>query len=130
MHRKLLAPIAILAIFTPASALARPASTGWYTEGGLGAVAYLPPAAEDAAVGPALDLRIGRDLASWFSIGVALAASSHEATIPAPPEGEWFQLYRLGADVRLGGRIDRVALFVEGGLGAAIISSNILGKVY
>jgi len=112
-------------------ASARPASTGWYAEGGLGAVAYLPAAdaADSAAIGPAIDVRIGRDLASWFSIGIDLAASSHEATVPAPPDGEWFQLYRGGADVRLGGRLDRVAFFLEGGLGAAIISSNILGKV-
>lgn len=112
-------------------ASARPASTGWYAEGGVGAVAYLPAAdaADSAAVGPAIDVRIGRDLASWVSIGIDVAASSHEATVPAPPDGEWFQLYRGGADIRLGGRLDRIAFFLEGGVGAAIISSNILGKV-
>ncbi|MBA3540925.1 MAG: hypothetical protein H0T79_15035, partial [Deltaproteobacteria bacterium] len=119
--------LTLLAI--PEVGLARPASSGWFAEGGLGAVGYLPSAAQHAAVGPSLDLRIGRDLFSWLSFGISLAASSHEATVPAPPVGEWFQLYRGGADVRLGGRIDRVALFVEGGLGGAVISSNVLGKV-
>ncbi len=108
---------------------ARPASTGWYAEGGLGAVSYLPSAAQYAAVGPAMELRVGRDLFSWFSVGIDLAASSHEATVPAPPSGEWFQLYRGGADVRIGGRFDRIAVFLEGGAGAAMISSNVLGKV-
>jgi len=110
-------------------AQARPASSGWYAEGGLGAVAFLPAHADDAQPGPSLNVRIGRDLFSWLSIGVSLAASSHEATVPAPPEGEWFQLYRGGGDIRLGGRFDRIAVFLEGGLGLSLISSNILGKV-
>ena len=108
---------------------ARPASSGWYAEGGLGAVAFLPKHADDAAVGPTIDVRIGRDLFSWLSLGISLAASSHEATVDPPPEGEWFQLYRGGGDLRIGGRFDRVALFIEGGVGVAIISSNILDKV-
>ena len=111
------------------TAAARPAATGWFAEGGLGAVAFLPKASRDADVGPALDIRIGRDLLAWLSVGISLAASSHQATVPPPPEGEWFQLYRGGGDVRLGGRLDRLAGFVEGGAGIAMISSNILGKV-
>jgi hypothetical protein len=108
---------------------ARPASTGWFAEGGLGAVAFLPKASSDAAPGPALDLRVGRDLFSWLSIGVTLAASSHEATVPPPPEGEWFQLYRGGGDARLTFAFDSLAVVVEGGAGLAMISSNVLGKV-
>ena len=110
-------------------AAARPASTGWFAEGGLGAVAFLPKASKDASLGPALDVRIGRDLFSWLSIGITLAASSHEATVPPPPEGEWFQIYRGAGDARLGIRLDRFALFAEGSAGAAMISTNVLGKV-
>jgi hypothetical protein len=111
------------------TAEARPASTGFFAEGGLGAVTFLPDAASDAATGPAMTLRVGRDVFSFLSIGVYLAASSHEATLPPPPEGQFFQLYRGGADARLGGRLDRIALFVEGGLGGSLISSNVLEKV-
>ncbi len=113
----------------PAAAEARPASTGWYTEGGIGAVAFLPGASSAAEIGPAFNLRVGRDLFSWLSVGIDLAASSHEATVPPPPDGEWFQLYRGAGDLRIGGRLDRIALFVEGGAGIAMISSNVLGKV-
>lgn len=111
------------------TANARPASTGFFAEGGLGAVVFLPPDGQDAAVGPGMQLRIGRDLFSWVSIGVYLAVSSHEATVPAPPEGEWFQLYRGGGDLRLGGRAGSVAFFVEGGLGGSLLSSNVLERV-
>jgi hypothetical protein len=108
---------------------ARPAATGWFAEGGLGAVAFLPRASSDAKPGPSLEIRIGRDLFSWLSLGITLAASSHEATVPPPPEGEWFQLYRGSGDARLGRRFDRLALFADGGAGVAMISSNVLGKV-
>jgi len=122
--------VTIVALLLAASTVdARPASNGWYAEGGLGAVAFLPKHADDGAVGPALGVRIGRDLFSWLSLGISLAASSHEATVDPPPEGEWFQLYRGGGDLRIGGRFDRIALFIEGGVGIAIISSNILDKV-
>jgi len=107
----------------------RTAASGFFTEAGLGAVTYLGKAANDAAIGPALQIRIGYDLFSWFSVGIFAAASSHEATVPPPPDGEWFQLYRGGADGRLGGRIERIAFFVEGGAGLAMISSNVLQSV-
>ena len=125
-----LAALAALALAAAdaAPAAARPASSGWFAEGGIGAVAFLPGASDDAAIGPVFHLRVGRDLFSWLSIGIALSASSHEATVPPPPEGEWFQLYRGLGDARISVLFDRVAVFAEGGAGAAMISSNILGK--
>ena len=107
----------------------RAASTGFFAEGGLGAVAFLPKVSTDAAVGPDLTLRIGRDLFSWLSLGIFAAASTHEATTPPPPEGQYFQLYRAGVDGRLGTRFNTIAIFVEGGAGAAMMSSNVLESV-
>ncbi len=120
--------VAVLAL-TSATASARPASTGWYAEGSLGAVKFLPSASADAALGPSIDLRLGRDLFSWLSIGIMASASNHEATVPPPPDGQYFQLYRGGAELRITGRFDRLALYAEGSAGAAAISSNVLGKV-
>ena len=120
--------VAVVAMLA-GTAQARPASTGFFAEGGLGAVEFLPKTANDAALGPGMTIRIGRDLFSWFSIGGYAAASSHEATVPPPPEGEWFQLYRFGGDGRLSGRFDSVSAFVEGGVGLSMISSNVLEKV-
>ena len=111
------------------TAAARPSSVGWFAEGGLGAVKFLSRASASADLGPTVDVRIGRDVFSWLSVGVSLAASSHEATVPPPPEGEWFQLYRGCGDARLEAAFDRVAVFAEGGAGIAMISSNVLGKV-
>jgi len=123
------AALAAVVLAAPAAADARPASRGIFTEAGLGATGFIGPHQADAAVGPAIALRGGYDLFSWFSVGVHLAASSHEATVPPPPEGEWFQLYRAQADGRLGFRVDELAFFAEGGLGIGYISSNVLGKV-
>jgi hypothetical protein len=125
--RSSLLAIATLAALGGAAA-ARPASKGWFAEGGLGAVGFLPGASDDAAVGPVVEVRMGLDLFRWLSLGVSLAASSHEATVPPPPDGEWFQLYRGAGDLRIGGRFDSIAVFVEGGAGLAMISSNVLGK--
>jgi hypothetical protein len=107
----------------------RTASTGFFAEGGLGAVTYLPKTSKDAAIGPELTFRIGRDIFSFFSLGLYVAASTHEATVPPPPTGQFFQLYRGGADGRLGGRVERIAFFLEGGAGVAMISSNVLESV-
>ena len=110
-------------------AQARPAATGFFAEGGLGVTDFLAKTASDADAGPVLTLRVGHDLFSWLSLGGYVSASTHEATVPPPPQGQWFQLYRGGADARLGGRFDRIAVFAEGGIGVSMISTNILDKV-
>lgn len=107
----------------------RPAAKGFYAEAGMGATGHLGAARGWSTIGPTVGLRLGYDLFSWLSLGLATSAASHEATVPAPPVGEWYQLYQARADARLGVRIDAVALFAEGGAGAAYISSNVLGKV-
>lgn len=107
----------------------RIAAKGFFSEAGIGAAGYLGAARGYSAIGPSFAVRVGYDLFSWFSVGVQVAASSHEATVPPPPESEWYQLYRGFGDGRLGARIGRIAFFAEGGAGVAYISSNVLQKV-
>ena len=124
-----LASLGGLAAVTARPATARPASRGFYADVGLGATGLLGDARHDAAIGPVLALRVGEDLTSWASVGVAVSASSHEATVPPPPEGEWLQLYQARVELRLGGRAGAFAWFVDGGAGGAYVSSNLLEKV-
>jgi hypothetical protein len=129
--------LVLLAAFAAAPALAgvgdaradRPAAKGFFAEAGGGATGHLGTARNYSKIGPTVGLRLGYDLFSWFSVGIAAGAASHEATPPPPPEGEWYQLYQARADGRLTLRFDSVAVFAEGGAGAAYISSNVLGKV-
>lgn len=108
---------------------ARPASTGFFAEIGAGAAGFIGGATHDAAIGPTMAARIGYEPFSWLAVGVHLEGQNHEATVPAPPVGEWFQLYRGGVDARLTARVGGFAMFVEGGAGGAYISSNVLQKV-
>jgi hypothetical protein len=80
-------------------------------------------------MGPAIDIRAGYDVFSWLSVGGYLGASIHEATVPPPPVGEYYQLYHLGADLRLSYLFGRIGVFIDGRAGGSMISSNILEKV-
>ncbi len=120
---------ATLAMSTGVAHAERPASKGFYAEAGMGATGHLGAARSWSAIGATVELRVGYDLFSWLSLGIAAVTASHEATVPPPPEGEYYQLYQGRADARLGFRVDSLAFFAEGGAGAAYISSNVLGKV-
>lgn len=122
---------AALALGSVRSAQADPrvASSGFYTETGMGAALILPDAGDYVAVGPAVDLRVGYEPFSWLSLGGFLGASSHRANVPPPPKREYFQLYHAALDLRLGLLWGRIGLFVDGRLGGSLISSNVLEKV-
>jgi hypothetical protein len=130
LRRLALRTAVAVALLAPAAASAdRIASTGPYAELGLCASGFLGDAARHGAPGPTAAVRLCRDLLSFFSLGARLELISHEATVPPPPDGQYFQLYHLAAEARLGGRIGAVAPFVEGGVGLAMISTNVLAKV-
>lgn len=100
-----------------------------YAEAGIGARGYLAEASNHSAVGPSLSMHIGLDIFSWFSVGGRLEASSHEATVPAPPVGEYYQLYAGSAEGRISIAAGPIGLFADGSLGLALISTNVLEKV-
>jgi hypothetical protein len=112
-----------------AAAEPRHASTGFFSEAGAGPALFLLDAGSYSAMGPALDIRVGYDVLAWLSLGVHLGASIHEATVPPPPEREYYQLYHAGADLRLSRLFNRIGAFADARLGGSVISSNVLEKV-
>jgi hypothetical protein len=121
--------IGLIVLLASAVASARPASKGPYAEASLGASSFIGEAADYSKVGFAFDLRAGYDLFSWFSVGFDLGASTHEATVPPPPEGEYYQIYHANAEGRLSIKIRMFEVFANGGAGVGMISTNILDKV-
>jgi hypothetical protein len=114
-------PLLLLAL------LAAPAqAASLYSEADLGALIFLGDAGAHAEPGPVLGARLGLGMTSWLSLGACAAGSTHEAVVPTPSVGQYFQLYQTGIDLRVGGRIGHVGLFAEGGGGWAFFSTNIL----
>jgi hypothetical protein len=133
MRRAVIAPalvvVGALGLAAPAAAEPRAAASGPYAEASVGASGFLGDGGQYSRPGPAFGLRGGLDLFSWLSLGGRLELESHEADVPPPPEGEYFQLYLGAAEARLGARFGRFALFADGGLGLAFLSTNVLAKV-
>jgi len=121
--------LATLAAARPAAADPRAAATGPYAEASLGATSFIGSGSEYSRPGPAFALRAGLDVFSWLSLGGRLELESHQADVPPPPEGEYFQLYVAAAEARLGFQVGRFAVFADGGLGLAFLSTNVLAKV-
>jgi hypothetical protein len=76
-----------------------------------------------------MGLHLGLDIFSWFSVGGRLELSSHDARVPPPPDGEYFQLYEGSGEARISLRIGRFSVYGEAALGMAMISTNILESV-
>ena len=113
----------------PASAEPRPRASGFYAEADFGARGFLGQAADYSAMGPIASVHLGYDLFSWLSIGGQLSASTHEATVPPPPEGELYQLYGGGGEARISVPIGPMAIFADGAIGLSLISTDVLVKV-
>jgi hypothetical protein len=121
-----------LALALPALALLAPAAAraaDFYTEADLGALIFIGPGSENADPGPAFGGRIGLGIFSWLSIGGVVNASTHQAQVPGPSVGQYFQLYQTGGELRLKVRAGSFGFFAQGGAGYAFISTNILDAV-
>jgi hypothetical protein len=122
--------LALLALLAaPAGAEPRIAAKGPYAEASAGGAAFLGTGGQYSYPGPIFALRGGLDVFSWFSLGARVELESHQADVPPPPEGEYFQIYAGAADARISVPAGRVGLFAEGGLGLAMMSTNVLAKV-
>jgi hypothetical protein len=117
--------LALLVLALPAPALA----ADFYAEADLGARIFLGPGAEHADPGPGFGARMGVGVLSWLSIGAQASGSTHQAVVPGPTVGQYFQLYHTGADVRVRVRAGKVGFFAEGGGGWSWVSTNVLDIV-
>ncbi len=116
--------------FAIVALLAAPAhAASFFSEADLGAVVFLGDAGSHADPGPALGARLGIGFTSWFFLGARVAGSTHEAVVPTPAVGQFFQLYETGLDLRFAGRVGKIGFFVEGGGGWSFFSTNILDSV-
>jgi len=121
--------LALSVLVASAAADARPASSGPYAEFGMGGTSFISDQKDSADLGLAGQIHVGYDVFSWFAIGGRVGLSSHEATVPAPPVGEYFQLYHASAEARITIRYEWFAAFVNGSFGGALLSTNVLEKV-
>jgi hypothetical protein len=112
----------------PAEAVAGRKAHGFYSEAGLGGTGLIKPTST-LAIGPSATIRVGYDVFSWFSLGAIASVTTQRSTLPAPPEHEYQQMYRGGAVARLGGQVGAVSLYLNGGVGMARVSSNLLERV-
>lgn len=107
----------------------RPSETGIYAQVSMGGSGFLGENKNYSDPGPRMNLHLGTDLFSWLSVGGRLTVTSHEATVPAPPVGEYLQLYQAAGEARLSFSLGPVALYAEGLAGVSTMSTNILEKV-
>ena len=111
---------AALSTALPSPAAAEPGAHGVYAEAGMGAAGFIGRKARNTAVGPALGVRLGWDLFTWFAVGGRL--STHEAKVPPPPDQEYFQLYHAHANGPLNVHLWRLEVHAGGGAGLAVQS--------
>ena len=114
------------AIFPDPSKFAR----GIYTEGEVGGVAFFGPAGGKIAPGFGLGFRAGYDLNRFVAVQLHGLGSTHQTTFPGMPQDDQIlQVYQGTAELKATYRFVQTSIFIEGGIGAARLSSNILATV-
>jgi hypothetical protein len=141
-----LAMVAAVAVFVGSSAPARRAraqvtkepeaaifpdpnkfARGLYTEGEVGAVAFLGPAGDNVSPGFAIGARLGYDLFRFFAIQVHGLGSTHLTKAGPHPQGDQLiQTYQGTVEGKLTLRFGQLSVFGEGGLGLLRLSTNLL----
>jgi opacity protein-like surface antigen len=113
-------------IFPDPSKFAR----GLYTEGELGSVVLFGPAGGKVGPGFAIGTRLGYDLNRLFAVQLHALGSTHQTSFPGmPQDDQLLQLYQGTVEAKATIRFGQTSVFVEGGLGAARLSSNLLSTV-
>jgi hypothetical protein len=99
---------------------------GFYSEGEVGSVTFFGRAADFVSPGFAVGTHFGYDLARWLAVQARLVGSTHETKGDTLLAGQLLQTYQAMVEGKLTYRFVQTSIFVEGGLGAARLSSNLL----
>jgi len=100
---------------------------GLYTEGEVGAVAFMGPAGDAVSPGFAIGARVGYDVLRFFAVQVHGLGSTHLTKAGSRPEGDQIiQTYQGTVEGKLTARFGQLSLFGEGGVGLARLSTNLL----
>ena len=114
------------AIFPDPAKFAR----GIYTEGEVGGVVFFGPVGSKVAPGFGLGFRAGYDLNRFVAVQLHGLGSTHQTTFPGMPQDDQIlQLYQGTAELKATYRFGQVSMFLEGGIGAARLSTNLLATV-
>lgn len=99
---------------------------GFFTEGEFGVLSFSGRASDEIAPGFAVGARAGYDIFSFFAVQLHLLGSTHQSQGDTPIAGQLLQVYQGTVEGKLTLRLVQWSFFVEGGLGAARMSSNLL----
>jgi hypothetical protein len=100
---------------------------GLYTEGEVGAVAFFGPLQGKVGPGFAIGARLGYDFTRWLALQLHALGSTHQTIFTGMPQAnQILQLYQGTGELKATVRFGQLALFAEGGAGAARLSSNLL----
>ncbi len=103
---------------------------GFFTEGEVGAVAFLGPAGDAVGPGFAIGTRFGYDIFRFFAVQLHGLGSTHLTKANGHPQGDQLlQTYQATAEAKLTLRFGQLSLFGEGGIGLLKLSTNILHEV-
>jgi hypothetical protein len=102
-------------------------SHGFFLEAAIGGRGFLRGAGSVSNGGPMLSVGGGYELSRWLWVRLAMEASMHETSAPAPPDQAVFEVLGLVSGVRF--QIDlsaRSALFAGGEFGLVFVTDDVL----
>ena len=103
---------------------------GLFTEGEVGAVAFMGPAGDAVAPGFAIGTRVGYDLLRFLAVQLHGLGSTHLTKAGEHPQGDQLlQTYQGTVEGKLTLRFGQVSIFGEGGVGVARLSTNLLHQL-
>jgi hypothetical protein len=102
---------------------------GFFTEGEIGAVAFLGPAGDAVGPGFAIGTRFGYDIFRFFAVQLHGLGSTHLTKSDGPQGDQLIQTYQGMVEGKLSIPFGQLSLFGEGGIGLARLSTNLLHEL-